>query len=662
MTLIVEDDFREFVAARWPDLEAVALLVTLDTEVARRVTTDALADLHHQWREALEEGRPGEVARRSVLTASVSATVGGRARAPTDRRAPPPAAADPTSDPASEPEGPAAGPAPDTASSPGGTPVVTPAWDEPSDDPVHSALADALRAASPVQRAVVAGHAIWGAEADEVADLLGMPAAEVRAQAAALRDRLGTAHDRAREAEGLFPAPWSLDRDVDDAVAELLRDHGDPPDPAALVADRSRRVRRRTVVMGGLGAVGVAAGAWVVGASLTSGTSTPTPAVAATPPPGDPSWASTRTWSPRGALGRDAGVQALLVARSAPGTRLLWADEVGDRRVVVARLPDSPAGSTLVAAWSGPRGADPSLLEEVRLRVREIDRAEDAVAVVVPDGSGATGLVVLLASPRLLRCRHSATVVYTSGGGVRRRWTEVGLVDGIGSSLVPAPPGPALRVRLGSYDGPPAGTQPASLGRGSGGEVEASLLSAVGPFAMAATGPPRPGFTSEVAFAGPVPGDVIDPGAFIVNPREGRVAVVHTSTPEGALLRSVRVRDDGRGWAPYLDLETVRPIAAEDAERPFAAPLPPVRAEVGRFLVVAPGAARAQLLAVTPNAYPVSKVGDLRRGTGILEVVNARQAVVYRLVLWDADGARLGSWRQRFGRQDPNDLWPRFRR
>ncbi|HEU5242479.1 MAG TPA: hypothetical protein VFU25_10710, partial [Ornithinibacter sp.] len=156
------------------------------------------------------------------------------------------------------------------------------------------------------------------------------------------------------------------------------------------------------------------------------------------------------------------------------------------------------------------------------------------------------------------------------------------------------------------------------------------------------------------------PGDVIDPTAMVVDPRAGRVAVVHTTTADGALLRSVRVRDDGRGWAPYLDLETARPISVEDGDRPFATLLPAVREDVGRFLVLAPGAAKAQLLAVTPSAYPVSRVVDLREGIGILDVINSRQATIYRLVLWDADGTRMGSWRQLFGRRDPNDMWPRF--
>ncbi|HWO51204.1 MAG TPA: hypothetical protein VNN23_06390, partial [Ornithinibacter sp.] len=78
MTLTVEDDFRDFVAARWPDLEGVAFVVTLDPATARRVTTDALATLHQQWREALDEGQPGATARRSVLTAAVAAVAAAR--------------------------------------------------------------------------------------------------------------------------------------------------------------------------------------------------------------------------------------------------------------------------------------------------------------------------------------------------------------------------------------------------------------------------------------------------------------------------------------------------------------------------------------------------------------------------------------------------------
>ena len=82
MTLPVEDDFREFVAARWPDLDGVALVVTLDPAAATRLTTDALATLHRHWGEALEDGLPGEQARRAVLRAAVAAAARSDARAP----------------------------------------------------------------------------------------------------------------------------------------------------------------------------------------------------------------------------------------------------------------------------------------------------------------------------------------------------------------------------------------------------------------------------------------------------------------------------------------------------------------------------------------------------------------------------------------------------
>ena len=641
MTLTVEDDFREFVAARWPDLEAVAFLVTLDADVARRATADALAGLHQRWRDAVEDGRPGEEARRAVLGAVLDTTV-------RRLRTHPPASASTTDTTAAAvPETPAG---------------VT--WDEPA-DPVLTALTTVLRGATPLQRATVAGHAVWAAGPEEVAALAGMPGAAVRAEAETLRVRLAEAHDRARDGEGLAPAEWELDRDLDDAVTELLRDQGDPPDPAALVVERARGVRRRAVVIGGLAAAGIAAGTWAVGSSLGWGGAADLAGSGALPPPGDPSWASTSTWAARGALAADEAIQALVIARSAPGSRLLWADDAGDRRIVVARVPPSTLESTAIAVWVGRRGADPGSMEEVPLTVGEIRRTGDAVAAVVPDGSGEGGLLVLLTRPRVLRSYYSPVVEYLPAGGARRRWTEVGLTDGAGASYVPIPPGPALRVRVGRYDGPPAGPQQVSLGAGdedgASRDVGDALLVVASSFVAASSGRPTDGIRSAIVRYGITTGDVIDPQVLVLDPREGRVAVVHTTTADGALLRSVRVRDDGRGWAPYLDLETARPISVEDGRRPFATPLPSVRDEVGRFLVVASGAAaKAQLLALHPNAYPVSKVGELREGIGILEVVNARQAGIYRLVLWDAAGTKLGSWRQLFGRRDPNDMWPRF--
>src|SRR6478609_8650705 len=80
MTVTVEQDFRDFVVARWGELEPLAHLVTLDGPSARRVTTDALADLHGQWGRLLDEGSPGAATQRAVLVGSLVAAerLGGR--------------------------------------------------------------------------------------------------------------------------------------------------------------------------------------------------------------------------------------------------------------------------------------------------------------------------------------------------------------------------------------------------------------------------------------------------------------------------------------------------------------------------------------------------------------------------------------------------------
>ena len=78
MTVTVEQDFRDFVVARWGELEPLAHLVTLDGPSARRVTTDALADLHGQWGRLLDEGSPGAATQRAVLAGSLAAAAATR--------------------------------------------------------------------------------------------------------------------------------------------------------------------------------------------------------------------------------------------------------------------------------------------------------------------------------------------------------------------------------------------------------------------------------------------------------------------------------------------------------------------------------------------------------------------------------------------------------
>ena len=146
---------------------------------------------------------------------------------------------------------------------PDATATTEPAGRSPEDDdPVLTALEAVVREATPLERALVGAGSVWAAGPDEVADLLGMPVAEVRDRAAVLRGRLTAAHDAARVADGLVPADWALDVDLDAVVEHLLAGQGDPPDPAALVEERRRSVRRRSVVAGGAAAVAAGAVGW----------------------------------------------------------------------------------------------------------------------------------------------------------------------------------------------------------------------------------------------------------------------------------------------------------------------------------------------------------------------------------------------------------------
>ena len=131
--------------------------------------------------------------------------------------------------------------------------------------------------------------------------------------------------------------------------------------------------------------------------------------------------------------------------------------------------------------------------------------------------------------------------------------------------------------------------------------------------------------------------------------------------PVARLLRSVRVAGDGRGEAGPLDVETTKVLDDADPRTPFATRLPAFRADVSRFLVVAPAAARAQLVAASSHTYPASEVTPLHGGTGVLEVADLRRAAVYSLITWDRKGRRLGEDDALFRRRDPRDLWPRVR-
>ena len=621
MTLTVEDDFREFVAACWPDLESVALLVTLEPDTARRVTTDALAGLHQHWREAVDEGVPAGLARRAVLTGAVSAQPGR-----------PPAQGPSVAAPASGPP-----------------PPTWPVDDQQGDtsDPVVDALVVVLRGASPLERAAVAAGSVWAMEAPEVASALGVAPRRVDDAAASLHDRLLAAHESARAAQGLLPAAWALERDLADAVDVLLRDVSDPPDPAALVAERTRVVRRRSLLLAGAGALLLAGGgAWWL--QREDGTTASDPAAA--PPsvgPDDVTWLRTRTWMPRGPLATDAGVQALVLARSGGGSRLLWADDLGTRRIVVAAALDydlTPASELRV--WHGPRGADPSTLEDLPLAVASIEGVRDVVALTMPQddrgSGGAASLLVVLARPTVSAASFSRLVRPTPLGTVERTWVDLPLVDGVGTRGLRGPVSAAMRVRVAGFDGPPATTNPLWPPREGLQVAPEPFTRAVHRYVEEVTGILGVRLRTEVVADSPVNGSILDPDALSATGGDGRVVALRTVTPGGAVLSSVAVTDDGRAGGGAVVVRPAAVVLAERADEPIVERVADLRDRVGRFLVVAPGAAQVQLLATSPSAYPLSKVVQTKgRAAAVVPVVNADDASALRLVARDAAGRVL---------------------
>ncbi len=528
---------------------------------------------------------------------------------------------------------------------------------------MRTALEAVVREATPLERAVVAAGSVWGAGPDEVADLLGMPSAEVRDRAAALRGRLAHAHDAARVADGLEPADWALDVDLDAVVEHLLAGQGDPPDPAALVEDHRRSVQRRSIVAGGAAAVAAGAlGWWVVERrSAAAGVGSGRAASPSGPPgPTDPSWGSVARWAARGRLATDPRVQGLVISRSDGIARLLFADDVEGRRLVVSGTLNAGTEDLILQAWHGAAGEDPATLAEVPFQSPFVAGAQDAMALAFSTSPGT--LLLVLARPTVAEAAYSPTAVPTVEGTVRRDWAGVPVRAGIGATRWAQDPGPALRARAGEFDGPVIGTTPTWVGR-SGVDALAGFAEETTRFVAAVVDEGVDSVTTEVVSDVTIGGSVIDPTAMSPSDADGRVRVLRTTTRGGAVIRSVRVVDDGRSRMSWLDLEPPSVLPADTPrDEPVVLRLEESGPRAGRFLVIAPGAARVQLLSTASNSYRVSKVTTTRTGgAAILEVPNADDAVGFRLVRWDATGRRVGSDVPRSG-VGLLDLWPGERR
>ena len=621
----VDDDFREFVAARWPELESAALVVLLDTARARSVTADALATMNRRWHDTLDAGRPGEQARAAVLRGALTAAAPGKDV--THR-----------SDlPHPEP----------------GTDLTC--WSnvthgEPDDDPVVAALGVAIRSAPPLERAVLAATVLWGCGPGDVAHLLERDRDSITEHAASLDSRLTAAHDSARAAAGLQPAPWGRERDVSAAVDEILRGLSDPPDPAALVADRAGGLRRRTLVTGGVAAAALAGvGAVLLRRGADQRTPAARPSVAALAPD-DPRWASVTLWTPRGPLAADPAVTALVGRSADPRDRVLWAGDLDTQRVVLTltytgtteeadgTLDDVSFSEPFVRAYQGPRGIAPERLTISPLSTSGTIGTTEVVAVTLPGGQEAQqrSLLIVLTRPTLRTASVSDAVRPLPDGTVERSWSPLPLEDGVSATTLDTPRPLATRLRVGSWEGP-ADSFTESYSAIAEGPGPSSSPQWAEAHLSALTGIPVESFTSTVFIDAEVPRGLFEwpppPDAV-----PARLVSLLTTTPDGAVVRTTAYYGEDFAWT----IEPGHLLPAASQRDPLVVWASDERVGVARFLVAAPGADRVQLISTSPDGYPVSKVVPTRgKDAVVVSVVNGGDAGEYRLITKDATGRVL---------------------
>lgn len=586
VTAVSDDDVAELVAARWDELESVALLATLDPVRARALTAEALALGRAGWGELVAGGRP-TAGLHGILLGRL---VRGRPSRPDGEPAPVPGAVAATV----------------------------------ADDPVATALLTSLAALEPRARAALAAEVVWR---EPVATVPG--AEHLAPEAVQARAVLATVHAAARVAEGLSPDAGRLAPDLDALAARLDAARLPAPDPAGLLAP-GRPTTRRALVAAAV-ALPLGGGAWWA-AARSDGTATRTAASDATPTTaeGDPLvWASARTWPARGRLGRTADVQGL-VATQAPGGRVLYADDVHGIRVVVAGLVD-PAGGRgpLLRLWSGPAGTDAGGLADVALGATSLPDVDDVVVVAAPRGSGAVLLV--LTRPDVTVAQYSPYARPTRAGGISRIWRDLALDAGFGTVALGAPLGSALRARCRAYDGPvPA---PAAWSE----ESVASDLAGVRSAVAAATGIPVGRLRADLVRAAL-------PRAVTLGqlpPRRLEVRLVRVVTPDGGVVRCGYL-------APFaaadLGASGVRNtvVPATDLDAPIILRVDEAPTPTGQYAVLCPaGGATVQLVGTEGSA--LSRETALQERAAVLLADGTAMRFGFRVVVRDAAGRTLSA-------------------
>ncbi len=590
-----DDGFEQFALARWPDLEAVAVAATLDLVGARAVTSRTLGQLRRRWRTATEDGRPTVEAQR-VLLAELGRW--GRGRAGPRESAPTEV------DPALRTAADAAGPGP-------------------------LALLETLADEPPLVRAALAATRSWRTPVEQVTALAGRAGAGLVHATTSARGRLATAHAAAREAEGLPPDPEGVDDDLDLLLARMAQTS--PPAPgadelAALATTARRRVRRRAVLAGGAALAGAGALGW-----LTWGRPTPSPgphaSPTALPAPDDPTWLALSRWPPRGSLASDPVVLSAIEDRAPADTRLLYAGEDHDVRIVVGtRRPDDTGADLWVL--SGGSGTDIELLSQLQVSPPWLFGSTTAVAVAVPRGDDC---VILAMAPRASSSASFSTHVRpTPQGSVERDATTIALTDGVGSALVGGHPGIATRIACGDYDGPLP--RPADWGPDYDEDPEVRAARIVADL----TGTPvsRLG-TRRIRFpVGPVPGT-----PYRVGDAPLTADIVTVTTPDGAVVRTAHVAVERGGVEDVVDGRPMVVVASADAEAPVVLRIDDWSRDEGTYLVLVPGdAATVQLMDAAPGGAPASVRVPLNGHSAVVTAPPVDTEPAYRVRLRDGRG------------------------
>ena len=437
-------------------------------------------------------------------------------------------------------------------------------------------------------------------------------------------------------------------------------------------AIRTSQRRRRTAYAGVT--AGVVALAVVVPGLLRHGTDrTTTPAThtaPVVPGPGDPRWGALSTWPTRGSLSGDAAF--LLAVEQRTGAHVLYAGDVGERRVVVT-WNDQDTGSGLGTTYllSGPRDTAVDQLAQV---AEAPPSAATVVTVLAGQRTGAT--LVALATPLQRSVEVSPTVRIEPDATVTRTWSTAALDrDGTAKVSLPTVAPYATRVRIAGSDGAPTLTDP---GEPQAADPASSIclncpvdeLRAKAPRAISGTiglslgiDPAR--ITTHEVYAGPVDLEV----AAAAGPTDirggGFDALLYVATselPEGGVLRTallVTSAKDGSS-AQTTELENGVPVEAATADqRPVVISGPDLKGSDTMIEVFAPAAARVALVSDSPTVFPGAAPKAVADGSASFRLSGTGGTDHLRVATYDASGRETGLWPLRStNTDDPYDVRP----